>query len=336
MPAQPPQDDPARIAARQQSAERLAAGQLPLESMARLADLSSSGTYTSDLSVAEHNAIHAVGFRPVGQVMGASVFNIAYSGAWRCGYVSTYTGYGTPAGWSPGGATPLEMVPLSNALDALRHQAISRMLAECTALGGDGVVGVTVRFGRFAQQPYAIELELIGTAVRAVGNVRPRQPFGSDLSGEDFAKLVMHGWVPCGLLLVATSWIRHDDWVTRGQESRLTSSNVEITGHSELVNAGRHAVRQRLATDAARMGADGVVVANMTMNLHEKECSNGGGLDHVVEVSAMGTAIAHFRSQRPTTPQHRSPAVLPLRPLSRSPVPSGLQGPRSQGPGARA
>jgi uncharacterized protein YbjQ (UPF0145 family) len=311
--------------------------------MARLADLSSSGTYTSDLSVAEHNAIHSVGFRPVGQVMGASVFNISYSGSWRCGYMPTYGGYGyrggygmQQVGWNPGGVTPLEMAPLSDALDTLRHQALSRMLAECTALGGDGVVGVTVRFGRFAQQPYAIELELIGTAVAATGDVRSPQPFGSDLSGEDFAKLVMHGWVPCGLLLVATSWIRHDDWLTRSQESQLTTSNVEITGHSELIHAGRHAVRQRLATDASRMGADGVVVANMTMNLHEKECSNGGGQDHVVEVSAMGTAIARFTSQRRAARQHRSPAVLPLRPFShsRSPGQTGPQrGPRPQAAG---
>ncbi len=315
MAPQPPTDDAARVAARAQSAERLAAGQLPLESIQRLTELSASGTYKSDLSVNEHHAIRSVGFQPVGQVMGASVFNISYTGSWRCGFMPTGYGYGYgQVGWNPGGATPLELTPLTNALDMLRHQALSRMLAECSALGGDGVVGVSVRFGRgrFPQQPYAVELELIGTAVRAVGNVRPRQPFGSDLSGQDFAKLLMQGWVPCGLLLVATSWIRHDDWLTRSQESRLGTTNVEITGHSELVHAARHAVRQRLGADAARMGAEGVVVANMTLALHEQECSNGGGQDHVVETSAMGTAITRYRHERVRAPRHKSLAVLPV------------------------
>ena len=86
---------------------------------------------------------------------------------------------------------------------------------------------------------------------------RRRAPFTSDLSGQDFAKLVMKGWVPAGLALGISIGSRHDDWMTVGQ-TRWGSGNAEVTGWTELVNEARHDSRQELERDVRRLGAEGV------------------------------------------------------------------------------
>src|SRR5271170_6571258 len=62
-------------------------GGLPSAAQARMAQIRSSGTWGSALSADEFAAIRSVGFEPVGQVFGASVYSVgdvAYScpGTW--------------------------------------------------------------------------------------------------------------------------------------------------------------------------------------------------------------------------------------------------------------
>ena len=56
-----------------------------------MAEIRDSGTWGSALSTDEFAAIRGVGFEPVGQVLGACVYNIGYTG-----------GYGCAGGWSTG------------------------------------------------------------------------------------------------------------------------------------------------------------------------------------------------------------------------------------------
>ena len=65
------------------------------------------------------------------------------------------------------------------------------MSAECAALGGHGVVGVSLDIGPSAG---GLEFKALGTAVRAPGAIYPKSPFTSHLSGQDFAKLIITGW----------------------------------------------------------------------------------------------------------------------------------------------
>ena len=87
------------------------------------------------------------------------------------------------------------------------------------------MVGVKLTIGSFPAG--GLEFKAIGTAVRAPGGVRLRQPFTSDLSGQDFAKLIMAGWVPAGLVLGISIGARHDDWVTVSQ-TRWGAGNTEV------------------------------------------------------------------------------------------------------------
>jgi len=281
--------------------------ELPAVAEARIAEIRRSGTWGSALTSDEFVAIRSVGFEPVGQVLGACVYNIGYTGGYACpggwgswGYgnvvpARTTTQVSSRAGWG-------SFAPLVQAMYEARHKALDRMATECEELGGHGVVGVRLTIGPFPAG--GLEFKAIGTAVRAAGappvstwahhGSRPRQPFTSDLSGQDFAKLIMKGWVPAGLALGISIGSRHDDWLTVGQ-TRWGAGNAEVTGYTELVNDARHDARQQLERDVARLGGEGVVIATMEMRVRERECPvQEGRRDHIVEATTIGTAIARF------------------------------------------
>ncbi|WP_158710121.1 heavy metal-binding domain-containing protein [Streptomyces katrae] len=108
------------------------------------------------------------------------------------------------------------MSQLVRTMYAARRLALARAVAEGRALGGDGIVGVELRVGDFPAG--GLEFTALGTAVRARSRIRPRLPFTSHLSGQDFAKLIHARWVPTGLAFGICLETRHDDWRT----SRLT------------------------------------------------------------------------------------------------------------------
>ncbi len=293
---------------------------LPPVAEARMQEIRRSGTWGSALSADEFTAIRSAGFEPTGQVLGAAVYNIGYTG-----------GYGCPGAWAGyyGGVGPYSATtqvsgrggyatfgPLVQALYAARHTAINRMTAECAALGGHGVVGVKLSIGRFPAG--GLEFKAIGTAVHVPGAVPLKTPFTSDLSGQDFAKLIMRGWVPAGLALGISVAARHDDWLTVGQ-TRWSSGNAEVVGYTELVNEGRHDARVQLERDVKRMGAEGVVIADMEMRVSERECPvQEGRRDHIVETTIIGTSIARFTRHGVEPGRHQpSLAILSLDPQRR-------------------
>jgi uncharacterized protein YbjQ (UPF0145 family) len=262
-------------------------------------------SFTSNLTVAEHHAIRSVGFTPVGQVLGSCVYAIGYTGTWNCGY-----------GWSGGfGGAPSRTVEATGLRDSLytaRTTAMQRMQAEAAALGGDGIVAVRLTVGPF--EGAGQEFRAIGTAVRADGEVRPRRPFTSDLSGQEFAQLIAAGWVPAALVLGLTVLVRHDDWQTRYQNSRWT--NQEVDGYTELAGRARAGARARLGHDCARFGAGTTaVIRDLTLDIGERACNatNQDGRDHLAEAMVVGTAIVPFRHAGGNAPTPPLP-VLRLTP----------------------
>ncbi len=290
---------------------------LPGAARARMAAIRASGTWGSALTADEFAAIRSVGFEPVGQVFGAAVYSVGY------------TGYSCPGTWRPdrdqmppGPATevsgengPGSFGPLVQARYQARHAAIDRMTAECTELGGHGVVGVRLSRGPFPLG--GARFQAIGTAVRAPGTAPgPGTPFTSDLSGQDFAKLIMKGWVPAGLVLGISIGSRHDDRNT-ARQTRVWSGNAEVAGWTELVGESRRDARRELEKDVRRFGAEGVVIATMQMRVRERDCPvHVGRRDHIVESTVIGTAIARFS---PGEQRHARPAlaVMSLDPQRR-------------------
>jgi uncharacterized protein YbjQ (UPF0145 family) len=303
--------------------------ELPTVAESRMKEIRASGTWGSALTSDEFAVIRSVGFEPVGQVLGAAVYNIGFTGGYNCPGAWGSYGYGMPARTvtqvsGRGGFG--SYAPLVQAMYEARHKALDRMTAECAELGGHGVVGVRLTIGPFPSG--GLEFKAIGTAIRAPGappvfsgtkgprGKTQKTPFTSDLTGQDFGKLIMKGWVPVGLALGISIGSRHDDWLTVGQ-TRWGSGNAEVVGYTELVNDGRHDARVQLERDVKRLGAEGVVIATMEMRVRERECPvQEGRRDHIVEATNIGTAIARFAhsEQRHTGP---TLAVMSLDPQRR-------------------
>jgi len=282
-----------------------------------MAEIRASGTWSSALSTDEFAAIRSVGFEPAGQVLGAAVYNIGYTG-----------GYGCPGPWdyamSGGGFGGRSRIssqvgygsfrPLVQLMYEARHKALDRMVTECRELGAHGVVGVRLTIGGFPAG--GLEFKAIGTAVRAPGAAPLRKPFTSDLSGQDFAKLIAKGWVPAGLALGISIAARHDDWRTVSQ-TRWGAGNTEVSGFTQVVNDARHDARNQLKSDVTRIGGEGVVVAEMELHVRERECpAVEGRRDHIVEAVNIGTAIVRF-SRGAERSGGSSLAILSLDPQRR-------------------
>jgi uncharacterized protein YbjQ (UPF0145 family) len=293
-------------------------GGIPPVARARMAEIRRSGTWSSALSTSEFAAIRGTGFEPAGQVFGAVVYSIGYTGGFTCpgawaGYSGMATPYATATAISGDGSLG-SFGPVVKSLYEARRKAIGRMAEECAELGGHGVVGVDLSIGRFPAG--GLEFKAIGTAIRAPGMPPTRRPFTSDLSGQDFAKLIADGWVPVGLALGISIGARHDDWLTVNQ-TRWGAGNAEVSGYTDLVNQTRHDARHQLERDVALMGAEGVVVKTMVMRVSERECPvQEHRRDHIVEATTIGTAIARFTAS-PRAAEEPSLAILSLDPQRR-------------------
>ena len=325
-----------------------------------MAGIRASGTWGSALTSGEFAAIRSAGFEPVGQVFGAAVFGVAYGDGYSCPRISASSAEALQAAFSDRhaerdgrGPEPDEdgpLGPLVRAIDQARRTAVERMSAECAELGGDGVVGLRVSRGSYLLGGQ--EFSAVGTAVRARGaestafsaSARARgaqsgaatgaegvaagtagrepAPFTSDLSGQDFAKLIMAGWVPAGLVLGVAIGACHDDWQTTRQ-TRRWSGNREVAGWTDIVNQSRRDARDGLDLDVQRLGAEGAVVASMQLRVTVRDCpALPGRRDHIVEASILGTAVARFaRAELGARAEHGRPgqglvglarAVLPL------------------------
>jgi uncharacterized protein YbjQ (UPF0145 family) len=285
----------------------------PAVADARAAGIRPGGVWGSSLSSGEFAAIRSAGFDVVGQVFGAAVFGAGSVRGSRCPAAAGSSGGGTlgpSAPEVPGLGSPGLFGPLVQAMYQARRTAIDRMTTECAQLGGHGVVGVRLSRGSFLLG--GLEFTAVGTAVRAPGAPHGlREPFTSDLSGQDFAKLIMTGWVPAGLALGIAIGSRHDDQATTRQ-ARWGSGNAEIDGWTELVSESRRDARLQLERDVTRLGAEGAVIAAMPLRVSQRDCPAAvGRRDHIVEATLVGTAIARFSR----TGQRQAGPALTVMPL---------------------
>jgi uncharacterized protein YbjQ (UPF0145 family) len=283
-----------------------------------MAEIRDRGTWGSALSTDEFAAIRSVGFEPAGQVLGAAVYNIGYTGGYGC---PGPWDYGVMGGFGGGGMSRVSsqggygsFAPMVQLMYEARHKALDRMTAECADLGGHGVVGVQLTIGSFPAG--GLEFKAIGTSVRVAGSPPLKKPFTSDLSGQDFAKLITKGWVPAGLALGISIAARHDDWRTVSQ-TRWGAGNSEVNGFTQVVNDARHDARRQLQRDVKRIGGEGVVIADMQLSVRERECpASEGRRDHIVEAVNIGTAIVRF-SSHDVARAGSSLAILSLDPRRR-------------------
>jgi uncharacterized protein YbjQ (UPF0145 family) len=190
--------------------------------------------------------------------------------------------------------------------------AAERMAAQCAALGGDGVVGVGIDVAPYPGDKRARQFTATGTAVRAAGSFRTSSPFLAGLGAQDFTKLMVAGWVPADIAIgTACTW---GSWSSGTAPRRWDDGNRELERWTEAVALAREQARDQMQADAARSGADGIVLGarDTHVTVHKLGPWRSAGGYCVAEATCIGTAIAQFRSS--SSSQQFPTTVRDLRP----------------------
>lgn len=272
------------------SLDALARGGLPLRAQQRLGEIgnAASGFFTSDLSVDEFALVHALGLRPISQVMGSSIYHV--------GWQQRPGSYG---GWQPGGVSQ-ELTVVSEAWNTARLRAFARLEQEAKLVGADAVVGVRVTKGQHDWAAGAIEYVAVGTAVRADGAETLERPAVSDLSGQDTWKLWQAGYRPLGVVGASTVHYVVAGWSTQQASGYWSSwANQELGDFTRGVYDARETALSRMTAEARKIGAAGVVGVSIEHNVQERESGAGGSqrTDLVVTFHVIGTAIGEQRAE---------------------------------------
>ena len=290
-----PEDEQQRLQAQQEaqaSQQSLESGGLPLKAQRRLHEEMMAGhpLFSSDLSSNELLLTRSLGYRPLSQVMGSSIYQVGWQ------YTRQYT------------AQPVTL-ELSVVSEAHRHAsllALNRLQQEAMLLKADGVIGVRFTTRDYEWGSNLIEYTAIGTAIR-LDTTPPSNnpPFLSDLSGQEFWTLLQAGYFPLGIVTGYCSY-----YVSLGRN--LTQSlrgwynngwaNQELVPFSQgMVNA-RHFAMNRVTDMARRLNAYGIVGMHIqnTRQLYEyeqeiSEYSKYYYMDLAIHFAAIGTAITAQR-----------------------------------------
>src|SRR6185437_8021039 len=154
--------------------------------LAHTAGAADEGVFSSDLSVSEYVLLGEAGFEPLGFVIGSSIYHVGIQvGRW---------------------SQNQELLVLTQAMYNARELAMARMRAEADHLGADGIVGVDLKMQMYAWGQGVLEFVASGTAVKHLaGQGAHKAPdgraFTSDMSAQDFFRLLAAGAVPVSFVL---------------------------------------------------------------------------------------------------------------------------------------
>ncbi|ONI75369.1 hypothetical protein ALI144C_40895 [Actinosynnema sp. ALI-1.44] len=241
--------------------------------MARLNELKPGkpgAIFTSDMSVNEFLLVRHAGFRPLGMVLGTSVYQVGLQlGRW---------------------SRNQELDKLSQAMYHARELAMARMQTEADVLGADGIVAVRLKVERKEWASDIAEFVAIGTAVKAESGGQWRnhrnQPFTSDLSGQDFWTLLQTGYTPVGMVM--GTCVYHVAHRTVGNVVSSIGRNTELTQYTQALYNARELAMQRMRKEAEDLRAEGIVGVQLSQLNHTWG-------SHTTEFFAIGTAVRPIR-----------------------------------------
>jgi uncharacterized protein YbjQ (UPF0145 family) len=274
----------------EESLARIERGGIPISAERRLSELKESGgaaTFTSDLSVNGFALCHQLGLKPLSQVMGSSIYQMGYQGAWGA------MGFGN--------AILLELDSLSQALNEVRSRALVRLGEEARLLGADAVVGLQTRAGESQLETGTLALEhvVVGTAVRRA-EAHVQHPVLTELSVAEYAMLLRGGFEPLGIVAWSAVFFTSYRYTgMMGGPMTMGVQSFELREFTQAIYSAREAVMQRIAGQAASLGASGVVGMKIGHTVSPRTLGGGVGMREVsgmmVTFTAVGTAI-HERS----------------------------------------
>jgi uncharacterized protein YbjQ (UPF0145 family) len=249
--------------------------------LAKTAGADPAGVFTSDLSVSEYVLLGEAGFEPLGFVIGSSIYHVGLQiGRW---------------------GSNQELQVLTQAMYNARELAMARMRAEADQLGADGIVGVQLRMQMYSWGQNCLEFVATGTAVRHLaGQGAHRAPdgraFTSDLSAQDFFRLLAAGAVPVAFVLGTCVYhIAHQSVM---QSLRQIGQNQEMMQFTQGVYEARELALARMQAEAAQARASGIVGVTIEVKSHVWG-------QHATEFLATGTAV------RRLSEEHQLPETSP-------------------------
>jgi uncharacterized protein YbjQ (UPF0145 family) len=284
----------------EQSLERVERGGIPLSAERRLKELGErGGAFTSDLSVNGFALCHQLGLKPLSQVMGSSIYQMGYQGAWGANYDS--------------GGILVELDTLSDALNEVRGRALVRLGEEARHVGADAVVGVQTRAGESQLDTGTLALEhvVVGTAVSRAG-AHAKHPVLTELSVAEYAMLLQGGFEPLGIVawssVFFTSYIfggMVGEGMLAGGSLTMGVRNFELREFTQAIYTARETVMQQITGQASSLGAAGVVGVKIGHTVRPHTLSGGVGLrggvaggrqlsGMMVTFTAVGTAIQQY------------------------------------------
>lgn len=222
------------------------------------------------------------GFEPLGVVLGAGGFQI-----WRPPTCGSFAFAGTGA--------PVVFTAYERAVRDAWETVVARLEAEATRVGAHGVLGVAVTqtWVPGGSSGSMLQLQLLGTAVRLPGVAPLPRPFLSNLSSDDFLKLLIGGWVPCGLGWgVAAVHVHRNDASPLMQ--RAVWANAELPVPSAAVRLTRDRLDEQVRATLARCRAAGAVEVQLEMKRHAVACG-GNGQGVLIEGLLVGTGVVRYR-----------------------------------------
>jgi uncharacterized protein YbjQ (UPF0145 family) len=249
--------------------------------LAHTAGADPAGVFTSDLSVSEYALLGEAGFEPLGFVVGLSIYHIGIQ----------------TSRWGQN----QELTTLTQAMYNARELAMSRMESEAAHLGADGIVGVQLRMQAYVWGQDVLEFLATGTAVRATGSTgahrRPDgNPFTSDLSAQDFFRLLAAGSVPVSFVLGTCVYhIAHQGVM---QSLRQMGQNQEMATFTQGIYEARELALSRMQAEGVEAQASGIVGVNVLVYNHVWG-------EHATEFLATGTSIRRLADE------HRLPETTP-------------------------
>jgi uncharacterized protein YbjQ (UPF0145 family) len=255
--------------------------------------------FSSALGAGEALAVREAGLIPLTQVVGISYYKVGWQSM----------PWGSSRGlWgsAPDGET-YELETQTAAWNEARRLAVGRLREEAAAAGADAVVGVRIRRSLRDWSTDLVEFVAVGTAVRSARyDLGDDRPLLCNLSGQDVAKLIAHGFWPVGVVggstvaYVASGWRQAQR--SAGVFSRM--QNQELTDFSRGMYDARALAMERVTRDAHALHAHGVVGVEIdrSQREREREINNTTYIDLVITMHVLGTAIVEVENGPPGPP----------------------------------
>jgi uncharacterized protein YbjQ (UPF0145 family) len=276
--------------------------QLTERAQERLEDLSGAGAiFTSGLSVNEFALLRGLGPTPLAQVMGASVVRTGWQflPALGPGIAASVTpGFGRTATlrqdrWGNAfaetsrsqirsylWATPVvcRLETISDAWNLARRRALARLSDEAAEVGADAVVGVSLQRADHNLGRRTVEYAVNGTAIRSMTPGEGAEPVLTDLSVQDYSKLLRAGQEPVGLVATTVAVFASPSRDTRIKRARTFRANQELTEISLAFRLARDSIRHDLRDQITQVGGAGVVGVELSQSTRREKLALGSAV----------------------------------------------------------